>query len=114
MYKLKEMEVSENYQYLLNKEIVLIKDNHLLSLNHLWDKFKSAIFKAVNRACGSIIKTNRKKQTHCIDGIKILIVREKKRLWKKYLNDSKLETFDEYMKQNKKVKTVVREAKREE
>lgn len=81
-----------------------------MSLDDLWEKFKSALFNAAKEACGCIMKTNRKKQTHWWNDEIKSEVKEKKKLWKQYFGNAKTEIFNE----NKKVKMLVRKAKGEE
>lgn len=114
-YKLREPEIAEKYQEVLDKEMGKILGNICneddIEVEELWEKFKNTIIKAAKTICGTAKNNNGQKQTAWWNEDIKIQVKLKKQKWQNYLNNRTTANYGRYKDQREKVKNLVRESK---
>ncbi|MGL4388826.1 MAG: reverse transcriptase domain-containing protein [Brevinema sp.] len=108
-YKLKEEEVKRKFSDEINIE--LGKSSGVLEnkdINEIWNIFKKVTLAVSARICGTNKKNGSKHQTPWWNDEVKKEVKEKKKIWAKYLSTRNERDYQEYKNQRSKVKNIVR------
>ncbi|XP_073989088.1 uncharacterized protein [Rhodnius prolixus] len=113
-FKLKEASVQEKYSKIVSKKIKELRAERCSnSLEGMWANFKKVILEAAEEVCGRTKCGLVKKETRWWSDEVKKEVCLKKVLWKQYLQIKDQQSYTLYKEQRRKVKEVIRDAKRE-
>ncbi|KAJ8949832.1 hypothetical protein NQ318_000531 [Aromia moschata] len=82
-----------------------------MSIEQSWRILKDSLVTAAKETCGTKRINKGKKQTAWWTNEIKAEIKEKKKLWKKYLQNKTRESYDYYKKQRVRVKIAIRTAK---
>lgn len=112
VYRLQEPEIASKYEIYVNIEIENNKEEwEQMSVEEMWQKFKSIILGAAGKACGVNKANKRGRRTAWWSKEIKQQVKIKKERWAEYLVKKTESTYNNYKEQRIKVKNMVSEAK---
>jgi hypothetical protein len=111
IYKLREETTRIRYSEGLEKEM---DNEHEITetIEEEWGKFKNAMIKTAKSICGTTRNNNRGKRTSWWNDELKREIKEKKKLWKEYIQDKTQQKYENYKRQRTKVKEIVKKEKK--
>lgn len=111
-HKLKDIEIREEYQKNITKEINKTKTIDTTNIETVWEEFKNIIEEAAKKTCGVTRIDHTKKKTHWWNDEIKKEVKEKKQRWLHYQNTRKRNDYESYKLQRTKTKEMIEKAKK--
>lgn len=110
-YKLRNPEIREKYQKEVTEQIAKRQSIVNDDINESWNTFKELLLRSAKNICGSNKTSNYKKRTAWWNEEIRKEVKEKKKLWKRYLQSKDATDYQNYKSQRTVVKEKIWKAK---